>query len=689
MTYLFNTVLSMSLTAGYAALGVLLIRLLLKRAPRVFSYALWAVVWFRLVCPVSFESMFSLIPSAIPNASQAISKPSFINSMVINPAPSTELMYQQTFSPQVSPIMHTPPTWREVLVVIWLLGVFLLLCYAAASYLRLKHRLATAVLVRDNIYETDRIQTAFVVGFIRPKIYLPAGVSADELDYILQHEKVHIKRLDHLIKPIAFLAVCVHWFNPVLWVSWYLMCKDMEMSCDESVIKRLGGDIKKDYSGSLLTFSERQSGLLTPLAFGETGVKARIKNILSYKKPAFWVLILCILAVAAVSVGFMANPRRTFDLEQTTEFAKLFSTQETDPVKIGEEAAAHYYGAFMGTDVPEQHRITEFSVTNVRLVAGDAAEFCVSLNTDFTTPTAQTYFTRGNGKSEPAKDGKGVRWYDRYMEFRVKSLGGDDYVITEIGTGGAAYGLTPVADNNEGVQQQTGTDNNKNQLTTAYLLDPKKPKYEAKGSPILLAQYTLSKEESDRLYALMGNQEDWEALPEGEYPGLNLPRDISLQGTVLAGPVYEIFGDVNGKTLIMFTESLLLSKMPAEYYAPKEVYNKIKEYLQKLTPVQPQSKSETVKQLEQELDDLEASLSACSEELANTQRKLQEVQTEQNKTSSQDETIITELQKEQSRLVKEIKDLQSKIENKKKELARAKQDKALEDIAANQSKWNQ
>ncbi|SDM99212.1 M56 family metallopeptidase [Acetanaerobacterium elongatum] len=686
MTALFNTVLSMSLTAGYAAFGVLLIRLLLKKAPKVFSYALWAVVWFRLVCPVSFESMFSLIPSGIPKASQAISKPSFINSTVINPALSTELVYQQTFSPQFSPIMHTPPTWREVLAVVWLAGVFLLLCYSAVSYLRLRHRLATAVRVRDNLYETDRIQTAFVMGFIRPKIYLPAGVSPNELDYILKHEKVHLKRVDHLIKPIAFLAVCVHWFNPLVWVCWYLMCRDMEMSCDESVIKRLGGDIKKDYSGSLLTFSERQSGLFTPLAFGETGVKARIKNILSYKKPAFWVLILCVAAVAAVTVGFMANPRTAFDLEKAEASAKQFTTQETDLVKIGEQAAMHYYSAFMGENIPEEHRITELSVTNVRLVAGDAAEFCVSINIDFTTPTAQTYFTRSNGKSEPAKDGKGVRCYDRYMEFRVKSLGNSDYLITEVGTGGAAYGLAPVADNNEGIEQQSGTDNNQNPLTTAYLFDTKNPQYDANGSPIPLAQYNLSKEDSDGLYALMGNKEDWEALPEGEYPSLNLPRDISLQGTVMAGPVYEIFGDVNGKTLITFTKSLLLSKMPSEYYAPKEVYSKIKEYLQKLTPVQPQSKSEIIEQLEQEIADVEVSLSARSKELTNTQRKLQEVQTEQNKASSQNETIITELQKEQSRLVKEIKDLQSKIENKKKDLARAKQDKSLEDIAANQSK---
>jgi bla regulator protein BlaR1 len=196
----------------------------------------------------------------------------------------------------------------EIAAVIWLLGIAVILCYSIVSYFRLKIRLSTATLFKDNIFETDRIKTPFVLGFIRPKIFIPTGLAQKELDYILKHEQVHIKRKDYIIKPMAFLAVVLHWFNPLIWLCYFLMSKDMEMSCDESVIKQSREDIRASYSHSLLSLSAKQSGFLIPLAFGESNIKSRIKNVLNYKRPVFLGVFIAVILVLAVSVVLVTNP---------------------------------------------------------------------------------------------------------------------------------------------------------------------------------------------------------------------------------------------------------------------------------------------------------------------------------------------------------------------------------------------
>lgn len=310
MSGLFITVLNMSLTASYVALVVIFIRMLLKKSPKIFSYALWVVVWFRLVCPISFESSMSLVPvkSPIPHGITTSTNPSVRFGIegvdrALNQSIKSSL-------PPVNPAASANPMgiMMEIAAAIWLLGIALLLCYSIVSYFKFKKCLSTATLYNDNIFETDRIRTPIVLGFIRPRIFIPTGLAQKELDYILKHEQVHITRKDYIIKPVAFLAATMHWFNPLIWLCYFLMSKDMEMSCDESVIRQSREDIRASYSHSLLSLSAKQSGFLIPLAFGESNVKSRIKNVLNYKKPVFWVVFTAVALVIIVSIALIANP---------------------------------------------------------------------------------------------------------------------------------------------------------------------------------------------------------------------------------------------------------------------------------------------------------------------------------------------------------------------------------------------
>lgn len=321
MTDGFLTILNMSLTAGYVILFILLIRLPLKKAPKVISYALWSVAAFRLICPFSFRSILSLIP------------------MNTSPIPQN-IMYQQT--PQInsgitavdsfvnrflpSPIAGASAnplqTCTQIGAYIWLLGIAVMLVYSVVSVLILKSSLKNARLLEGNLYEADNLKTPFVLGVFRPRIFIPAGLSEEEKSYIIRHEQTHIHRLDHIIKPFGFLVLSIHWFNPLVWIAFVLMSTDMELSCDERVLKEMGGDIKKAYSASLLSLAtEKRIINGSPLAFGEGNVRDRIKNVLNYKKPAFGAVIAALIAVICVGIGLMANPKATAAIKNNSSDA--------------------------------------------------------------------------------------------------------------------------------------------------------------------------------------------------------------------------------------------------------------------------------------------------------------------------------------------------------------------------------
>jgi len=310
MSGLFIGILDMSISASCVALIVMLIRLALRKAPKIYSYALWAVVFFRLICPFTIQlpvSAIPVLPQTIPydivySESPAIQSGVPAVDYAVNNAIERSL-------PPSSPAESVNPVQvaLEIGAYLWTMCVLALLLYGIISYLRLKRRVTTAIRVHDNIYETDLIKTPFVLGFIHAKIYVPTGLSANEIEYVIEHERTHIRRLDYLIKPLAFLATSVYWFNPIIWFSYALMVKDMELSADESVMKHYDFDIRGDYANSLLALSVKKSGLLSPLAFGETGVKERVKNVLNYKKPAFWVSVTAIVIVAAVSTSLIVS----------------------------------------------------------------------------------------------------------------------------------------------------------------------------------------------------------------------------------------------------------------------------------------------------------------------------------------------------------------------------------------------
>jgi beta-lactamase regulating signal transducer with metallopeptidase domain len=311
MSELFLAVLNMSLTASYVILVLIIVRLLLKKAPKVISYALWGLAAFRLIIPFSFESMFSLMPrntNIVPIPHEIIYQQSpQINSgiEVIDTFASQSLP-----APAVEASANSLHIYVEIGAYIWVFGIIALIAYSLVSVLLLKRQLKGAQLIEKNIFEAENLKTPFVLGLINPKIYLPVGLSKEEQNYILMHEQTHIHRKDHIIKILAFLIVSIHWFNPLVWVAFILMSIDMEMSCDERVLKKMNEDIKKPYATSLLSLAAGRHILNgSPLAFGEGNVKGRIKNVLNYKKPRFWVIFFLIIIIAAVVIGLAANPK--------------------------------------------------------------------------------------------------------------------------------------------------------------------------------------------------------------------------------------------------------------------------------------------------------------------------------------------------------------------------------------------
>ncbi len=313
-------ILSMSLTAGIVTVLVLLVRIPLKKAPKIFSYALWAVVLFRLVCPVSFSSEASLLGAFRAPAATNGGIAYIASDFVLAGAPQADLPV-----PDAGKIIHDNlPQGGEQTAVTplkpyvaaaaapWLGGIAAMLIYSAVSMLLLRRRLVGAVCLRENIYLADHIATPFAIGLIRPKIYLPSSLAEQEQSYIILHEQIHIRRLDHVVKMIAFLTLAVHWFNPLVWAAFVCCIKDMEMSCDERVIKEMGGGIKEAYSTSLLSLATGRRLINgSPLAFGEGNLKGRIRNVMSFKKPEFWVLIATTAIVIAVATCLLANPPKT------------------------------------------------------------------------------------------------------------------------------------------------------------------------------------------------------------------------------------------------------------------------------------------------------------------------------------------------------------------------------------------
>ena len=333
MSEFFLAVVNMSISASWIVLAVLILRLLLKKAPKWIAVLLWGIVALRLICPFSIESVLSLMPNAetinpeilVDNAPiidsnipviDGVENPGIIGggNPVIDGNPMTEEPSAPTPEASVTPLQ----TVIFVLSNVWLVGIAGMLAYTVISYFRVKGKIGTAVRLRENIFQSERVVSPFVLGIIKPKIYLPFHMDGQDMAYVIAHENAHIRRKDHWWKPIGFLILTLHWFNPLLWLGYVLLCRDIELACDEKVIKTLDFQQKADYSQALLNCSvNRRIIAACPLAFGEISVKDRVKSVLNYKKPAFWIIVVAIVASIVTAVCFLTNPiKEKHDTEQ-------------------------------------------------------------------------------------------------------------------------------------------------------------------------------------------------------------------------------------------------------------------------------------------------------------------------------------------------------------------------------------
>ena len=318
---LFIRILNMSLTGSFVILAVMAMRILLRKVPSIFSYCLWAVVLFRLLCPVSFTAAFSPL-SALQTPSDQHGRMEYIPEDIAQFVPSLEPSAaadanNMTVTPLqdgIGAAVKSEALGTAQLAImagteIWLLGISVMAVYSIVTLMRLQLKLKEATWERDNIYVTDKVSTPFVIGLIRPRIYLPDTLDGEEKRYILMHEQIHIRRKDHIVKIVSFLTLCIHWFNPLVWAAFFLSGKDMEMSCDEAVIRRIGSGVKKKYTSSLLSMATGKrivSGI--PLAFGEGDTGSRIKNVLRYRKPAAVVVFLTAAVCIVSAILLSANP---------------------------------------------------------------------------------------------------------------------------------------------------------------------------------------------------------------------------------------------------------------------------------------------------------------------------------------------------------------------------------------------
>ena len=307
MEALFLTVLELSLRGSLLILAILPVRALLKKAPRWSICLLWVLAAIALVCPIRFESTASVMPS--DSTITAFTE-------IIAPAPTMPLVQTEPIIiPDIiennTPVpAATQPDYALIGAIVWLMGAAVMLCVAAVSYGRLKKQVAASLLVKDNVYLCDDIDTPFILGIFRPRIYLPSALDKGLYPSVLLHEYAHLKRRDHWWKPIGYLLLTVHWFNPLVWLGYGLLCRDIELACDEKVIRDMDGRAKMDYSKALLQCSmPRRLITACPLAFGEVGAKQRIKAVLNYKKPAFWVILMVLLLCAALALGFLTDPK--------------------------------------------------------------------------------------------------------------------------------------------------------------------------------------------------------------------------------------------------------------------------------------------------------------------------------------------------------------------------------------------
>lgn len=356
---IFLKVIDMSLAASLIILIVFLARVLLKRFPKYISYMLWSVVLFRLLCPFTFESKISLVPDLKPTfyeyvlekdgvlteASEDFAVP-YTGGETKDELDAAQVMPSQSHSDR-NTVKDAEISWQKLFVLfgkyVWISGIGVMLLYSVISFVKIRNKVLVSIPFKDNIYITDEPVTPFVMGIFNPQIYLPGCLSEKEQEYIILHEQFHIRRFDHIVKPVAFATLCLHWFNPLAWISFILFCKDMEMSCDEAVVKKMGENIRADYSASLLALSTKHCIVRgMSVNFGEGDTKSRVKNLAAFRKTNKGVLavltagviifIVCLASTHKISIsgenGFqdetnIVEKQKTEDIHEKTDLLNI------------------------------------------------------------------------------------------------------------------------------------------------------------------------------------------------------------------------------------------------------------------------------------------------------------------------------------------------------------------------------
>lgn len=403
MSAVFIKLLNMSITAGWLILAVILARLLLKKAPKWIPCIMWGLVAIRLVCPFSFESIFSLIPSSetIPSNIALQHKP-HINSgiTVINKAVNSVIT--ESFAPvpvtSVNPLQVIIP----IAAAVWIAGMVVMLAYALVSYLKLKKTVSVCVPIKEGILSCDEVKSPFILGVFRPVIYVPSSMQGETLDYVLCHETAHLQRHDHWWKPLGFLLLSVYWFNPLCWIAYIMLCRDIEMACDEKVIRDMDKGDMAAYSQALLDCSfPRKRIAACPLAFGEASVKERVKGVLNYKKPAFWIILIAVIACIILAVCLMTDPFSNKSLSGKLGISMDMAVAEHN-------RSSHSEGWFIATDydvllVSESgSETTVYAWVLYEEYSFDGRD--VKLETSSHIPTAITFDTSANDNDSSTYD---------------------------------------------------------------------------------------------------------------------------------------------------------------------------------------------------------------------------------------------------------------------------------------------
>lgn len=466
--------LTMSLTASIAAGVVMVLRLFLKKVPRWITCLLWAVVLLRMVCPVGFSLPVSLMPETVssgayvervlPQAETPASTPQAATTTTTAPAATT----QTPVTRETVAVTPTGPDRNTVLTILWAAGGIACLAWGAVSYLRLRLRIADAILIEKNIYETDQIDSPFVCGFFRPRIYLPVGLAEPDRRYVLLHEQAHIRRRDYLTKPLAYVALCFHWFNPVLWLAYHLFGRDIETATDQAVIRSFGRTDTAGYAAALLHLGHKPSfPQAVPLAFGEENPTHRIRSVLSYKKPAFWVILIAVVACVVLGVLLLSN--RTQAQEITLDGQTVRQASMVDVLSVADNRVSSDLPL---TDlpllVPLSNELAR-EVTDLINQAEQGEETTVSDAEDlpdktivFSTPNGDIYQLRNESGSfslwRNTIDGDCHRRTLTFQDQRIETWLADAAAYVSVGRADDLYQLrTPYVGNNVAVANVVGS----------------------------------------------------------------------------------------------------------------------------------------------------------------------------------------------------------------------------------------